>query len=111
MKRKARLKWGQMNAADEMVEVHAIVSGLVQGVGFRATACSIAQRMGLKGMARNLSDGNVEIIVQGQKTQLDLFFEKLQAETHGRVDSIDKTMSSLFNKFDSFSITNTISKK
>jgi acylphosphatase len=92
-----------MNVADK-VEIHAIISGLVQGVGFRATARHIAQRLDLKGSVRNLPDGNVEIIIQGSPTQLQLFFETLQTETHGRIDSIQKIAGPLSKQFIFFSI-------
>lgn len=42
-----------------------IVSGRVQGVGFRYFTYTIASKYNLKGWVKNLSDGNVEIMVQG----------------------------------------------
>ncbi len=44
---------------------HVIFSGRVQGVGFRFTAHNIASRYGLVGWVRNLSDGTVEMVAQG----------------------------------------------
>ncbi len=41
------------------------VSGLVQGVFFRASARTEAQRLGLRGYARNLPDGRVEVVACG----------------------------------------------
>ena len=48
-----------------VIRKHAIVSGGVQGVGFRANARAEARRLGLGGFARNLSDGTVEVEVEG----------------------------------------------
>jgi len=45
---------------------HIIFSGYVQGVGFRFTARQIARRYNLTGFVRNLPDGRVEMLVQGQ---------------------------------------------
>lgn len=64
----------------EILEVHAIIIGLVQGVGFRATARSLAHRMGMKGTARNLPDGNVEVYAQGTKQQIDKLFQGIKQE-------------------------------
>lgn len=44
---------------------HIIFSGRVQGVGFRFTAHNIASRYRLVGWVRNLSDGTVEMVIQG----------------------------------------------
>ena len=44
---------------------HIIFSGHVQGIGFRFTALNIANRYGLVGFVRNLHDGTVEMVAQG----------------------------------------------
>ena len=49
------------------VRRHVIVSGEVQGVGFRMNARVQAQRLGLGGFARNLPDGRVEVEAEGQE--------------------------------------------
>jgi acylphosphatase len=50
--------------------LHAIVSGRVQGVGFRFWVLEEAQRLGLKGWVRNLRDGGVELEAEGDEEQL-----------------------------------------
>ena len=60
--------------------MQANVRGRVQGVGFRLTAKDYADELGLKGYARNLSDGSVEIYVQGDKPLLDQFLRSLHQE-------------------------------
>ena len=54
-----------------MREVRAIFRGQVQGVGFRATAKLFAERLELKGFVRNLEDGSVELLVQGEEEKLE----------------------------------------
>ena len=49
----------------EQVAKHIIFVGRVQGVGFRFTARSIANRHNLTGMVRNVPDGTVEMLAQG----------------------------------------------
>ena len=42
-----------------------LVSGRVQGVGYRYATVREARRLGLRGYARNLSDGRVEVVAEG----------------------------------------------
>jgi acylphosphatase len=51
--------------------VNAIVGGQVQGVGFRMSARREAVSLGLSGFARNLSDGRVEVEVEGADAAVD----------------------------------------
>lgn len=48
-----------------------IVSGKVQGVFFRASTREQAQRLGLRGEARNLPDGTVEVLAAGDAAGVD----------------------------------------
>ena len=53
-------------APDKRVCFRCLMAGRVQGVFFRAAAREQAQRLGLTGYARNLSDGRVEVLVCGE---------------------------------------------
>lgn len=46
--------------------VHALVTGRVQGVWFRQSTLEEAERAGLVGWVRNLPDGSVEVMLQGE---------------------------------------------
>lgn len=53
--------------------MRAYVSGRVQGVGFRYATQREAYRLGIAGWARNLPDGRVEVVAQGEPGRIDLF--------------------------------------
>ena len=55
-----------------------IVSGLVQGVGFRYFTAKEANKLALSGHAKNLSDGTVEVLVYGKEAQLLLLLTWLE---------------------------------
>lgn len=67
---------------DELIEIHAIFTGRVQGVGFRAKARQEAMRRGIKGSVRNLSDGNVELYAYG-KRQTIMELKKVLSDFQG----------------------------
>jgi acylphosphatase len=62
----------------EMVGVHVIVEGKVQGVGFRAFTVTQATVKGLHGWVRNRQDGTVEVEAEGLQTVLKDFLEILK---------------------------------
>ncbi|HTV79441.1 MAG TPA: acylphosphatase [Steroidobacteraceae bacterium] len=53
------------------------VSGRVQGVFYRGTAAARAREMGVAGYARNLPDGRVEVLAQGEPAQVEAFIQWL----------------------------------
>ena len=60
------------------VRRRVIVSGVVQGVGFRWSARTVAQNLGVTGHARNLVDATVEVEAEGQPDGVDEFVEWLR---------------------------------
>ena len=56
---------------------HYLVTGVVQGVGFRFFARRVAQRLGLAGWVRNLPDGRVEAEAEGSPSVLDAYAREL----------------------------------
>lgn len=53
------------------VRAHIFISGKVQGVFFRAKAMQEAVRLGVNGWVRNLLDGRVEAVFEGEKEAVD----------------------------------------
>ena len=69
-----------------------VVRGQVQGVGFRWFVARQAHRLGLRGFARNMDDGSVEVVAQGPDSAVD---ELAWSLTHGpalaRVSGVENT--------------------
>ena len=57
---------------------HGIVSGRVQGVAYRYFAQKWAGALSLSGWVRNLPDGRVEVLAEGEKEVLERFTERLR---------------------------------
>ena len=73
-----------------MQELHAIILGRVQGVMYRDFAQRKARGLGLVGYVRNLSDGTVEMVAQGEQKTLERLVEKLhRGPLLSRVERVD----------------------
>jgi len=89
----------------EIVEMHAIITGNVQGVGFRATARHFAKRLSLTGTVCNLADGNVEIYAQGSRETLNQYIKNLQDHFGERyISDISTEIGEVNSEFDDFNI-------
>jgi len=67
-----------------------LVSGHVQGVGFRWFAHDAARREGLSGVVRNQPDGRVEAIVEGDHEAIDRFEAAIRrGPSHARVTNVE----------------------
>lgn len=60
-----------------IIAKHIIFKGSVQGVGFRFTSRRIARKYDLTGYVKNLSDGTVEMHIQGPKTDITYCIEDI----------------------------------
>lgn len=73
-----------------MLRITVLVSGQVQGVGYRYFTLKKALELGLVGYAENLSDGRVEVVAEGEKSDLELLIHHLRQGPRGaRVDQLD----------------------
>ena len=60
------------------VRAHVYISGRVQGVFFRSTAKEWADELNVKGWIRNLPDGRVEAVLEGDKREVDELIELMK---------------------------------
>ena len=82
-----------------MKRVHVIVSGLVQGVGFRYFAVSLASKYQISGWVRNLYNGDVELEAEGTSERLQFFLQEVQeGNRFVRVRNMEVSTISLKNE-------------
>ncbi|SDI83887.1 acylphosphatase [Natribacillus halophilus] len=73
-----------------MANIHAVVHGAVQGVGFRSFVHQEAQKNHLHGWVRNREDGAVEIAAEGDSATLENFIETVKkGNTFSRVEQVN----------------------
>ncbi len=77
---------------EPVVARHLLITGRVQGVSYRATACAEAERLGLAGWVRNRRDGSVEAVVSGPAEVVERFIEwARRGPPAARVDGVAVT--------------------
>lgn len=74
-----------------MTAARFMVGGRVQGVFFRAGTCEQAVRLGLRGHARNLADGRVEVLAVGEEAAIEMLAGWLRrGPENARVDELER---------------------
>jgi acylphosphatase len=69
-----------------------LISGMVQGVGFRWFVARHARSLGLAGFARNLPDGRVEVVVSGPEDALPALERLLRAgPANAQVQAVERS--------------------
>jgi acylphosphatase len=85
--------------------VKIIVSGRVQGVGYRYFIARTADELELKGYAKNLFNGNVEITAEGRHEFLEVLIKKAkEGPRNSRVDSCKVEWLDFNKKYDKFEV-------
>lgn len=88
-----------------MQEMYCLITGKVQNVAYRVYAQDSASELGLSGWVRNLDDGSVELVAQGDKEVLKDFVEYLyEGSLRAQVESIDIHWQSPRELLEDFSI-------
>jgi acylphosphatase len=83
----------------------AIVTGRVQGVGYRFFAERAARELDVRGWVRNLPDGSVETVVEGEEEAIARYVDRLRQGPRGaRVESVAEEDRSV-EGFTSFEVT------
>lgn len=86
-----------------MKQVHLLISGYVQGVGFRAFVQKEAERLGVVGWVRNTEDGKVEVVAQGDEETLKKFIKACsKGHFFSEVNGAEVEWQSPKEKFESF---------
>ena len=85
--------------------LHTYYSGRVQGVGFRFTTQNLARGFEVTGWVRNLPDGRVELLAEGERTELEAFGRAIRDSELGRfVRNEETSWSPAKNEFRGFEI-------
>lgn len=86
-------------------QLQCTVRGRVQGVFFRASAQREARRLGVAGWVKNLPDGSVEILAEGEDEPLREFLAWMQrGPSSARVDRVDTKWRSFTGEYTDFRI-------
>ncbi len=90
-----------------LASFHAMVTGLVQGVYFRAFVEEHAQSLALTGYVRNVvQSGTVEVEAEGEKAKLGQLIKYLhQGPRAARVDNVDVRWGAYSGRYPDFTIT------
>lgn len=84
-------------------QLHAVIQGRVQGVGFRVFVQSYAANLNLNGWVRNTAVGDVEVLAEGQRQALEKLLMLLEAGPRGahvlNVTREWRQATGLFNQF------------
>lgn len=83
-----RRETGERGPGETGTAERIVVTGRVQGVGFRWSAADLARGLGVAGTVRNREDGAVEIEARADRGTLERFRAALREQTPGRVDRL-----------------------
>lgn len=87
------------------MQLHVLISGKVQGVGFRNFTQRNARELGIKGYAKNLANGKVEVVAEGDRLQLYALIKALnQGPRASRVDDLKIEERDFKDEYKSFGI-------
>jgi acylphosphatase len=93
------------DASAGKARVRVVVSGRVQGVAYRQSAADEAHRRGVNGWVRNLPDGRVEVVAEGDEAAIDSLVAWCRRGPRlARVEDIRITREPFRGEFDAFRI-------
>ena len=86
-------------------QIHIFVTGRVQGVFFRQSTKVMAIKNNAKGWVRNLDDGRVEIIAQGETQDIDNLAHWCKTgPANSRVDEFELSEENISDEFETFEV-------
>jgi acylphosphatase len=87
------------------MQLYVLITGRVQGVGFRNFTQRNARQLGVNGYAKNLSNGKVEVVAEGDKTQLDALVVLLrEGPRYAKVDSLEIDERPFTGEYETFGV-------
>jgi len=89
---------------DRKVRRSVYFSGRVQGVGFRYTTCNVARRFAVTGFVRNLPDGRVEAVAEGDSEDIGAFLAEVEAEMGSHIRGVVHHDAPATREYGSFDI-------
>jgi acylphosphatase len=94
-----------MTAGQDRARLHLILGGRVHGVFFRYACVDEAQKLGLTGWVRNLASGEVEIVAEGGRRNLELLLAWARVgPPRARVTAVHEEWSEFANEFSGFRV-------
>ena len=89
----------------DKIQMHVFITGIVQGVFFRAEAQKVALDNNVTGWIRNLEDGGVEAVFEGTKEDIDKVVEWChQGSSAAFVSNVEAKEENSLSNFDKFEI-------
>ncbi len=88
-----------------MKQLHVYFSGPVQGVGFRQTASHVARSFQVFGWVKNLNNGRVEVLAEGEELELQKFLQTLCERMKNYIRDKEVVWGVARNNFHEFEIT------
>ena len=86
-----------------LVRAHVYVTGYVQGVFFRHSAAQRASAAGLSGWVKNLPDGRVEAVIEGERNAVERIVEWCkQGPPHATVEAVEVEWEAVSGDFSGF---------
>ena len=85
-------------------QVHVYYTGHVQGVGFRFTVQEIADDLGIYGWVKNLPDGRVEVMAEGNESSLNGFLDRIKQSFSNYIHNADIDWQKKATGFSGFEI-------
>lgn len=84
--------------------LHALFTGTVQGVGFRFTAERLARRFLAAGYVKNLANGKVELVAEGEEASLREFLAGIRTAFKDYIREVDSQWSESSGEFSGFGV-------
>jgi len=89
----------------KQVRAHVFISGRVQGVFFRANTKRVAEKLGVTGWVKNLPDGRVEAVFEGEEEAVKKIIEWChRGPPAARVDKVEVLYEDYKGEFEDFEI-------